>query len=211
MNKKLVLISLLSFVVLMNALQTVKAARITSATTDKSTYLGGQTGYISVTVYNDRTEKIRVTQLSAAITYYYTDGTPYVQTFFYPSDLLIGDEIPAGQSKSYQIPISLPTNIAAGYIVPYIEARTDIWRPQSGTWETSDRPTWNSLKLYIESPYKDMYESSQTALQEEKAANGNLSNTMNLLAVTTVIFAAMAGFLMFLVFARRAKTIPVQP
>ena len=206
MNKKLVLIPLLSFLVLMISVQTAKAATITSATTDKTTYLGGQTGYISVSVYNDENAKIRVTELSVTMNYYYTDSTIYVQKFFYPSETL-PDEIQVGQSKTYQIPISLPTNIASGYTKPIVEAKTDLWRPQDSRWFTSDRPTYE-LKLYIESPYRQLYETSQGELQDQKASNVNLSSTMNMLAVATIVFAATAGFLMFIVFTRRTKPIP---
>jgi len=191
MNQKFVLIPLLAFLVLMTALQTAKAATITSATLDKNTYLAGQTGYISVTVYNDKSEKIRVTELSATMNYYYTDGTVYVQKFFFPPELL-PDEIQAGQSETYQIPISLPTNIASGYTNPTVEAKTDLWRPQDDRWTTSDHPTY-PVKLYIESPYK--------------AVSENLTNNVNLLAATTMVFGSAAAFLMFFIFSKRAKPI----
>jgi len=205
MNKKLAFILLLSFLTSMGVLQTAKAATITSATLDKNTYLAGQTGYISVTVYNDESDKIRVTELSATVNYYYTDGTVYVQKFFFPPDLL-PDEIQAGQSKTYQIPISLPTNIASGYTNPTVEAKTDLWRPQDNRWTTSDRPTY-PVRLYIESPYKQSYESSQQQLQEQKATSENLTSNVNLLAATTTVFASAAAFLMFFIFSRRTKPI----
>jgi len=208
MNKKLVLISLLTFLALMSALQIVNAATITSATLDKNTYLAGQTGYISVTVYNDKSDKIRVTELSTTINYYYKGGTIYVQKFFYPTELL-PDEILAGQSETYQISISLPTDIAAGYTNPVVEAKTDVWIPQAERWMTSDRPVYQ-LRLYIESPYKQLYESSQEYLQEQKTANANLNNTMNMLAATTIVFASATAFLVFSVFSRRAKPVPQQ-
>jgi len=193
MNKKLALISLLSFLALMITTQTARAATITSATLDKNTYLAGQTGYISVTVYNDKSEKIRVEELSATINYYYTDGTVYVQKFF--TSATLPDEISPGQTETFQIPISLPTNIAAGYTNPTVEAKTDLWRTQDSRWTTSDHPTY-PVKLYIESPYK---QSSET-----------LASNVNLLATTTIVFASAAAFLGFLVFARRIKPIPSQ-
>jgi len=192
MSKKFVLIPLLSLLVLTTSLQTVKAATITSATLDKSTYLPGQTGYISVTVYNDKSEKIRVKELSATINYYYTDGTVYVQKFFFPPDLL-PDEIEAGQPKTYQIPISLPTNIASGYTNPSVEAQTDLWRTQDPPrWTTSDHPT-DLVKLYIETPYK---QTSET-----------LASNVSLLAATTIVFASAAAFLMFFIFSKKARPI----
>lgn len=191
---------LLSVSALLSAVQNTKAASITAASLDKTEYLAGQTGYILVTVYNDENEKIRVTELSATIDYYYADGTKYIQKFF--TSATLPDEIAAGQSETYQVPISLPTNLAHGYTNPRVEAYTDVWRPQDDRWATSDRPTWNNLKLYVQTPYKQMYETSQQMLDEQEAVNDNLTNTMNLLSITTVIFAVACGFLLFLVFRK---------
>ena len=205
MNKKLKLVPLLSFLALMSVFQTVKATSITSATLDKTTYLAGQTGYISVSIYNDKNDKIRVTELTATVSYYYADNTVYQQKFF--TSATLPDEIPAGQTETYQIPISLPTNIAHGYTNPLVEARTDLWNNQADEWRTSDRPYY-TLKLYIESPYKQSYETSQQQLEEQKTVNAGLSNNVNMLAVTTMVFAGAAAFLMFLVFTKRARPIP---
>jgi len=207
MDRKLVLIPLLSFLALVST-QVAWAATIPSANLDKTTYLAGQTGYIIVTIFNDKSEKIRVTELSATISYYYTSGNVYQQKFFYPTDLL-PDEIPAGESEAFQISISLPTDIANGYTTPIIEARTELWRSMDSRWLSSDWPTYNRLKLYVESPYKAQYEDTQQQLQEQTAANQSLNSTMNLLAGTTLVFAAAAGVLMFMHFARRTKAIPV--
>jgi len=204
MAKRIVII-MLSVVALISAIQTVTATSITTASLDKAAYLAGQTGYISVTIYNDKSEKIRVTELSATLNYYYADGTIYIQKFFTSASL--PNEIAAGQSENYQIPISLPTNVASGYTNPRIEAYTEIWRPQDDHWIGSDHPTYTNLKLYIETPYKQMHETSQQALEEEIAANNNLTNTMNLLSITTLIFAAASGCLLYLVFARKAKPV----
>jgi len=202
MYKKQPLIAMLCFLALIAIPQIARAATITSATLDKNTYLAGQTGYISVTVYNDKSEKIRVTELSATINYYYTDGTVYVQKFF--TGTTLPHEIAAGQSAIYQIPISLPTNINSGYTNPTVEAKTDLWRTQDERWMTSDRPTY-PLKLYIESPYKQLYEGSQHQLQEQEAVNDNLTTAMNLLVATTIVFASATAFLMFIVYVRKAK------
>jgi len=204
MNKKLVPILLLSLLALMNTLQIAKSATISSASLDKTTYLAGQTGYISVTVYNDESDKIRVTELSATINYYYTDNTVYLQKFF--TSATLPDEIAAGQSETYLIPISLPTNIAHGYTNPTVEARTELWMSEADRWVSSDRPTYQ-VRLYIESPYKQLYETSQSQLQEQRTANENLTNTMYLLAGTTIVFASAAAFLMFFLFARRTKPV----
>jgi len=196
MNRKLVLMALVLSLASTSMIQIGKATVITTASLNKDTYLGGQTGYISATIYNDKSEKIRVTELSATIDYYYTDGTVYIQKFF--TSAAMPDEIAAGQSETYQIPISLPTNIAIGYTNPRVEAHTEIWRPQDDRWISSDHPTYDNLELYVETPYKQMYETSQQT-------NENLANTMNLLSITTVVFAAASGFLLFLVFTRKTR------
>jgi hypothetical protein len=205
MNKRFASVLLLSFLVLVSVLQAAKATSITSATLDKTTYLAGQTGYISVSIYNDKNDRIRVTELTATVSYYYADNTVYQQKFF--TSATLPDEIPAGQTETYQIPISLPTNIAHGYTNPFVEARTDLWNNQADEWRTSDRPYY-TLKLYIESPYKQSYETSQQQLEEQKTVNASLSNNVNMLAVTTMVFAGAAAFLMFLVFTKRARPIP---
>jgi len=189
-------ISLLIVLAFMGMVQAAVATSITTASPDKTAYLAGQTGYISATIYNDKNEKIRVTELSATINYYYVDGTVYIQKFF--TSVSLPTEIPAGESETLQIPISLPTNIAHGYTSPRIEAYTDIWHPQDDRWITSDHPTYSNLKLFIETPYRQAFE-------EEQATNNNLANTMNMLSVTTLIFAATSGLLLYLVFARRPR------
>jgi len=205
MNKKIVLIPLLLLVALMGIFQIANATSITSATLDKTAYLAGQTGYISVSIYNDKNDRIRVTELTATISYYYTDNTVYQQKFF--TSATLPDEISAGQTETYQIPISLPTNIAHGYTNPLVDARTELWNQQASEWRYSDHPNY-TLKLYIESPYKEQYETSQQQLTEQKTTNANLNNNVNMLAVTTIVFAGAAAFLMFLVFARRTRPIP---
>ena len=206
MKKRLFLIPILSMIVILSVLQSVNAATITAATLDKDTYLAGQTGYILVTIFNEDNEKIRVTELTATIDYYYTDGTVYLQKFF-TSDTL-PDEIPAGQSQTYQISISLPNNIANGYTNPFVEARTEIWHPQSSTWSYSDYQRYSNIKLYVESPYKQWYADSQQQLVTQKSANDSLTTTTNVLAIATVVLASAAGIMMFLMFTKRARPVP---
>src|SRR3990170_7081455 len=208
LNRKLLLVLLLSLITLIGVFQTAKAAEITSATLNKETYLAGQTGYISVAVYNDKSANISVTELSATIDYYYTDGTVYIQKFFTSASL--PDEIEPGQTETYQVPISLPTNIAPGYVNLMVGARTELWVNQTGRWISSDNPTYQ-VKLYVESPYKQSFENSQKQLQDSKeqfqssqellegqeSANQNLSVTATVLGVTTLAFGAVAAFLLF--------------
>ncbi len=58
------------------------AATITSCALDRTVYNQGETGYISLTVYNDKDTKIRVYEVTATISYFYADGATYLQTFF---------------------------------------------------------------------------------------------------------------------------------
>lgn len=207
-KRKLALILMLSALVVVSAFQTAKAATISSATLDKDKYLAGQTGYISTTLYNDKNSDIRVTELSATIDYYYADGTVYVQKFF--TSKLLPDEILEGQTKNYQIPISLPTNIAPGYMNLMVEATTELWVNQTQRWISSERAT-DQVKLYVESPYKQSYEDAQAHLQdsqqqihEQETANQNLSATAIGLGIATLAFAGIAAFLIF-VLMRRPK------
>jgi len=202
MYKKRLIMMLLCLVALTAIPQTARAATITSCTLDDDVYVQGQAGYISVTIYNDKSDKIKVTELSATINYYFEDGIVYLQKFFTNADL--PDQIAEGQSETYQIPISLPNNIASGFTNPTVEATTELWSTGSEKWTSSDHPTYRTLKLYIESPYKQSYENSEKQYQEQVSVNSYLNNMMNLFAVTTVVFAAVAGIL-FAFFTKRAR------
>ena len=220
LNKKLALILLLSFIAMAGVFQNAKAAEITSATLNKETYLAGQTGYISVAIYNDRNANISVTEMSATIDYYYADGTAYVQKFFTSANL--PDEIEPGQTETYDVPISLPTNIAPGYVNLMVVARTMLWVNETGRWVSSENPS-QEVKLYVESPYKQSYEDSQQQLQDsqeelqnsqaqlegQETANRNLSVTATVLGVTTAIFGAIAALLMFMF--RRPRPVAQTP
>lgn len=219
MLQKKLLIGLASFLTLLAIAQVAKATTITSATLNKDIYLAVQTGHISVTMYNDKSDKIRITDLSATIDYYYEDGTIYIQKFFTNADLPV--EIPVGQSEIFRIPISLPTNLASGYIKPNLEARTDIWLSLSERWIGSDRAT-HQLELYVESPYEQLYETSQQELQntqqqlqeqemqlqEQETANKNLTNTNYMLVATTMVFAATTAIALIILFARKPRPTP---
>jgi hypothetical protein len=221
LNRKLLLILLLSFVALIGVFQIARAAEITSATLDKETYLAGQTGYISFAIYNDKSENISITELSATIDYYYTDGTVYVQRFFTSADL--PEEIEPGQTETYQVPISLPTNIAPGYINLIVRASSNLWVNATGRWISSDSPSYQ-VKLYVESPYKQSYEdsqkqlhdseeelqSSQEQLAEQESANRSLSVTAIVLGVATLAFGAIVVLLMFMFRKARPIAQPAQ-
>ena len=205
------LLVILPLICLMLVPAIAQAATITICTLSKDSYNQGETGYISVTVYNDEDEKIRVTELTAAINYYYEDETTYIQTFYAPTTDL-PKEIEPGQTNTFTISFSLPTNIAPGYTDLYVRAKTEIWNQHALTWYGSDNPT-REPTLYVESPYKQLYESQQTTneqilqqLREQQAVNNTTTSIMYLLAVTALILAAFTAFLTILI--RRPRAIP---
>jgi hypothetical protein len=163
MHKKKLLPLLLSLVFIMMLPIAVQAAIITECAFDKDAYNQGETGYITVTVYNDKDDKIRVTEITATIDYYYTDRTVYLQAFFTNATLPI--EIERGQSSTFYVPLSLPTNIASGYINVFVRVKTELWSSYSERWFTSDNPTYEPV-MFIETPYKQQFEQQQ-ALNEQ--------------------------------------------
>lgn len=163
MGQKRILAILLLFLYLTIMPFVVRAATITVCDVDKELYNQGETGYITVTLYNDEDEKIRVTELTATIDYYYTDENIYLQTFY--SDEVLPIEIQQGQTDSFNIAFSLPSNIAPGYTDFYVRAKTEVWNNQSGIWFGSEHPVSRPM-LYIESPYKQLYESEEEANEE---------------------------------------------
>ena len=181
----------------------VHAATITVCTFDKDTYQQGQTGYITATIYNDKDDKIRVTELTATIEYYYTDENVYLQSFFTNATLPI--EIQRGNSSTFYIPFSLPTNIASGYTDIYVKAKTEIWSPDADRWFGSDHPTYQPT-IYIESPYKQQLEEQ---LEEQQTINRNTTNIMYLLAATTIVFVAVTVLLFIINRRARILTQPI--
>ena len=176
-----------------------RATIITGCTFDKAVYSQGEPGNLTVTIHNDEENKIRVTVLTAAIDYFYTDGSIYMQTFY--SDETLPIEIQQGQSDSLEITFSLPNNIAPGYIEVFVKAQTEQWNNHSQTWFGSDHPNYRPT-LYVESPYKHQFE-------EEQAINTTTTNMMYLLGITTMIFAVITGFLVMLNRKARAVRQPV--
>jgi len=155
-----------------------QAAIIIECAFDKDWYYPGQTGYIAVTVYNDKESAIRVNKLSATIDYYYTDDSAYVKTFVnYPDP---PTEILQGESYAFNIDFSLPTNVAPGYTTLSVKAETELWINyyNGSVWRESDHPTY-SPTLYIESPYKDQLETQEAANQELEAANQHVTEQLN--------------------------------
>jgi hypothetical protein len=190
----------------------VNAATITSCTLDKETYLQGQTGYMTVRIYNDKEDEIQITELTATIDYYYTDENVYLQTFYTSANLPV--EIQQGHSSTFEIPFSLPTNIASGYTDIYVRAKTELWDSASQRWRVSDHPTYQQT-LFIESPFKQQLEDQQAAnqqlqtqLQEEQSINEYITKMAYFFGVTTILFAAVTGFLIVLYRKTRIITQP---
>lgn len=202
MYGKHVSILMLVFLCLMIAPSVAQAATITACTLDRDTYYQGETGHITVAIYNNKDDKIRVTELTASIWYYYEDDTVYAQTFYSGDDLPA--EIGPGASDNFIVSFSLPTNIGSGYTGFHVKAQTELWSTELGRWFPSDHPT-SEVVIYIESPYKPWYEDQleandelQEQLDEQLAINNNTTNMMYLFGGTTLIFAAVAGFLYYI-------------
>lgn len=186
-----------------------KAATIESCALDKEKYNQGQVGYITVEVFNDDDDKIRVVELTARMEYYYSDGNVYLQTFYTNATLPL--EIEQGQSLNLSVPFSLPTNIAPGYTDFYVRARTETWNRNSEAWLGSEYPNFYQ-KIYIESPYKQELENLQFAnhqlqdkLAEVQAINNGTTTVMYFLALTTIIFAVI---MMAVIFLNRRRILP---
>lgn len=212
MSKKRILIALLTLLCLIAIPFAARAATITACTFDRNTYQQGETGYIAVTIFNDKDSKIRVTELDATIDHYYTDGNIYMQKFFTDANLPI--EIEEGNSSTLHIPVSLPTNIASGYTKVDVKARTQNWGNIMQRWIESDHPTYQPT-LFIESPYKEQLEEQvktneqlEEQLEEQMTINKNVTNMMYFLGMTTLVSAAVMVFLFL--FNRRAR-VPTQP
>lgn len=173
----------------------VYATSITTCAFDREYYYPGQTGFINVTVYNDKDFKIRITDLTASVDYYYLDGIAYEQAFFTNATLPI--EVQPGESRTLFVPFSLPTNIAPGYTQLYVRATNELWNNHSATWFGAEYPNYRPV-LHIESPYKRDFQQLQTT--------NNLTTTiMYLLGVTTLVFAIVA--LALYLISKRASTI----
>ncbi len=198
-----------------------QAATINECTFNKDWYYPGQTGYIAVTVYNDKESAIRVNKLSATIDYYYIDDSAYLQTFVnYPDS---PKKILQGESYTFNIDFSLPTNVAPGYTTLHVKAETEIWSLGS-EWRESDHPTYSPL-VYIESPYKDQLETQEAAneelettneeletanqqvtkqLHEQQILNEQTANMMYILGAVTVVLIVVVVVL--LVILRKARS-----
>ncbi len=197
----------------------VQATTITACTFDKDTYNQGETGHITVTIYNDDDGKIRITELSATINYYYTDENAYIQKF--STNATLPSEIQQGNSSTFYIPFSLPTKIASGYTNVDVKAIIELWNLQEEMVARIARA--HQPLLYIESPYKEQLEEQVTIneqqvtineqldgqLKEQLATNKNVTNMMYFFGVTTIVFAAVTVFLFIVNRRMRFLTQPI--
>jgi len=167
MQRRARLVVIVPLLCLLASLSQVNAAEITSCVLDSEIYLQGQSGYVKLDIYNNLDDKIRVTDITMSIDYFYTDETVYRQQFSTNSTLPV--EILQAQTGTFYVLFTLPSNIAPGYVKLVVRVWTDIWNEQAQRWYMSDNPTAEPV-LYIESPYKDLFEQEQslnTQLQED--------------------------------------------
>lgn len=160
---KRICLAVTTLIIFFILLSDASAATITSCNLDRAVYNQGETGYISLTVYNDKDVKIRVYEITATINYFYADGTTYLQTFF--TNATLPTEILQGQSQTFYVPFTLPASIAPGYAHVLVRAKTEIWNEAAQRWYQSDNPT-TEIYPYIESPYKQLHE-QQMAINEQ--------------------------------------------
>ncbi len=218
MKKKLGLVTIMLLVGFLSATFSYsQAATISTCTFDKNEYYPGYSGLITVTIFNDKSEEIRVTQLTAKIDYFYTDGAKYIQTFATNDTLPI--EILPGNTHTLHIPFELPTNIAAGYIVVEVNAKTEVWNAITERWVASDTATYRPT-LYVESPYKQLFEQEQAQnlqLQEQiddlqkqvndlETANNNLTIILYVLGIFVAALVIVVVFLAMIL--RKFKAVP---
>jgi hypothetical protein len=152
------------------------AATVSSCLLDRDIYEQGDTGYITLIVYNNMDNTIRVTDVTATLNYYYADGTLYSQTFSTNATLPV--EILQGQSSTFIVTFTLPTNIAPGYIRLLCRAKTDLWNSMAQRWYQSDFPTAEPV-LYVESPYKQQFEEQQEINQQLESQLTQQENTID--------------------------------
>ncbi|MGC9346153.1 MAG: hypothetical protein ACP5ER_05135 [Candidatus Bathyarchaeales archaeon] len=205
MYRKGFLIALLSLLFLMTVPFVAQAAIITSCTLDKGVYHQGEMGYVKVVIYNDKGETIRITELTATINYYYADGSVYVQKFFSNASLPV--PLQPGQSGTFYVLFSLPSNIAPGYMNVDVRANTEIWNPLSQRWLPSDHTAYQ-LTLFVESPYKQRFEDEQMVNMELREELQRTTSLMYVFGATMMLLAVVIGFLVVLYRRVRVVTQP---
>jgi RNA-binding protein YhbY len=237
MSKKGIAVVVLALCSLVLLTLEAQAATITACTFDKEVYYQGDVGVLSVTIYNDREDKIRVIELTSAIDYFYSDGNVYLQTFY--TNATLPHEIQVGQSSTLYIHFTLPSNVASGYTRLFVRARTEIWSISSSRWMSSDTGIYEPVQ-FIESPYKEQYEQEQALnqqlqeqltehedaiqqlqqqLDQQESINVQLSqqfdelqaaystNTMIMVVLGVLTFSLVAVIVFLMVMARKSRAL----
>ena len=211
--QRLFLITALLFLFLV-LLPNVNAAVITSCTADRSIYYQNESGYISLTIYNDKDDKIRVYEITATIDYFYTDGSAYLQVFQTNATLPV--EILPGESETFYVPFKLPQDIAPGYARVSVRAKTELWNSLAERWFQSDFPI-DEIAIYIESPYKQQYEEQVSINQQLQEQISDLQQEIvnlqtaynNILLMAYILLAMVTALVIIVIFIVKYVKKPV--
>ncbi len=154
---------------------TALAVSVNSFSTDKSSYVGGDTGTANIVFTNDQGAKIQITSMTMTFDYYYQDGRVYTQTFTQTG--LSMNVTEGSTSQPIAVKFSLPADIAAGYFRPEVQV-TFLQLLNTGSWSQprNDNGAATSPLLVQSAQYQ-----SAVTLQY-------------LFIATTVLFAALAGY-----------------
>ena len=192
----------------------VNAAAITSCTADRNVYYQDEEGYISLIVYNDKDDKIRVYEITATIDYFYTDGVAYLQVFQTNATLPV--EILPGESETFYVPFKLPQDIAPGYARVSVRAKTELWNSLAERWFQSDFPT-DEITIYIESQYKQQYEEQVSINQQLQEQISDLQQEIvnlqtaysNILLMAYILLAMVTALVIIVIFIVKYVKKPV--
>ncbi len=153
---------------------TALAVSVNSFSTDKSSYLGGDTGTANIVFTNNERAKIQITSVTMTFDYYYQDGRVYTQPFTQSG--LSMNVTDGSTSQPIAVKFSLPIDIAAGYISPQVQV----------TFQQLSNGSWGPLM-----------NDSGTATSPLLVQSAQYQSTVTLQYVfiaTTVLFAALAGY-----------------
>ncbi len=154
---------------------TALAVSVNSFTTDKSSYVGGDTGTANIVFTNDQGATIHITSVAMTFDYYYQDGRLYTQTFTQTG--LSMNVTNGSTSQPIAVKFSLPADVAAGYFSPEVQV-TFLQLLNTGSWSQprNDNGAATSPILIQSTQYQ-----SAVTLQYVFIA-------------TTVLFAAVAAY-----------------
>ncbi len=154
---------------------TALAVSVNSFTTDKSSYVGGDTGTANIVFTNDQGATIRITTVTLTFGYYYQDGRVYTQTFTQTG--LSMNVTDGSASLPIAVKFSLPADIAAGYFRPEVQV-TFLQLLNTGSW--SQPRNDNGV--------------ATTPLLIQSAQYQSAVTLQYVFIATTVLFAAVAAY-----------------